>query len=104
MSTDTAEEQMTLRDFVRKLIHKHPSARNDYRLLVTYAWFYQTGNHSFTQFSPRQLKLMSSPESITRAFRALIRDEPELGPDEEVTNLRANRQKDMRQHFGRRSP
>lgn len=101
MSTNAVEAIQTLEDFLRTLIKKHPNVRNDYRLMVCYVWFYQTGNHSFTQFSKRQLQMMSSPTSITRAYRALKEREPEYGPDEPVASLREEREEELTDFYGR---
>ena len=95
------EELNTLEQRVEKILERHPGARSDYRLLVLYSWFYQSGNRAFLRFSPRQLSLMASPESITRAYRFIVSRRPELAAIPEVQELREQREEAMRLHYER---
>jgi len=95
------EELNTLEQRVERILERHPGARSDYRLLVLYSWFYQSGNRAFLQFSPRQLSLMASPESITRAYRHIVRGRPDLAATPEVQELRQQREEALRLHYGR---
>ena len=96
MSTDFD----TLQDLIERVLEKHPLARGSYKLLVSYTWFYQTGNRGFIEYSPRQLELMSSSEAITRTARRLRWERPDLAPPEAIQETRSHLQEEYRAYFG----
>jgi len=101
--TDAVTELETLEDFIERLIKIHPQARDDYRLLVLYTWFYKTGNKHFIEFGHYDLQKMPSPESITRAYRLVLEDKPDLGPSKQIRELRDQREHDLRYGLSGRS-
>lgn len=91
----------TLQEFIEKVLERHPQVRGSYKLLVPYAWFYQTGHRGFIEFSWPQLELMSSCEAITRTARRIRWERPDLAPPEEIQEKRKAIQEEYRQSFGR---
>lgn len=90
----------TLQQRIEKIMEIHPSTRGSYKLLVPYAWFYQTGHRGFIEFNRAQLELMSSSEAITRTARRLYYERPDLAPPAEVQKHRDQLQEEYRQYFG----
>lgn len=73
-----AKERETIQGNVEALLRQFPKTRSDYRILLFYYWHYVDRMISIipTQITAK----MTSPESITRAFRKVVVDNPSLGP------------------------
>lgn len=75
-------------DRVLALVRKYPKARSNYAFLVLSYWNEYEGA-SFVCPSLEVLTGLTSPESLTRAFRKVQADHPELRPPPSVQELRA---------------
>lgn len=96
-----ASELENMEEFIENLVKKHPSAVGNYNLMILYSWFYITGNRAFIQFTERDLNLMPSSETITRAWRSLKKKKPELA-DPDVEALRLDRENQYHEYYSRR--
>ena len=73
-----SKERDTMKENVKALLIRFPQCRESYKLLLFFYWHYIDGMISVL---PSQLTgKLSSPESITRTFRAVVSDNPSLQP------------------------
>ena len=100
--TEEAFEQkhQTIKENVKALCMEHPSVKSDYRKLVHYYWFYVQGLKNFIPLET--LEKLTSPESITRAFRKLCEEDPSFCPPERVKSAREEEQERYRRYYGKR--
>lgn len=81
-----AKERDTLHENVKALLTRFPECRDNYAYLVNFFWYYVDGLH---RFIPREvLKDLTSPESITRAYRKIVENNPHLQPSPETRRQR----------------
>jgi len=81
-----AKERETMKDNVKALLERFPDCRDSYKLLLFYYWHYVDGMISVL---PSQLtEKLSSPESITRTYRQVIREHPALAPTPKTARAR----------------
>jgi len=103
-----AKERDTLKKNVEILLTKFPECRNSYKLLLFYYWHYVDRMISIL---PRQLEgSLTSPESITRTYRQVIKQNPRLAPtpktqrarDEQLERMSAFYREEAREEHLRR--
>jgi len=88
-----AKERDTLQANVKALLERFPESRDSYQILVNFFWYYVDGLH---RFIPREvLKDLTSPESITRAYRKVVTDNPSLQPS---AKTRLQRDQQLERH------
>jgi len=91
-----AKERDTLQANVKALLERFPDSRDSYQVLVNFYWYYIDGLH---RFIPREvLKDLTSPESITRAYRKVVLDNPSLQPHAK-TRLQRDQQLDRYRRY-----
>ena len=94
-------ERASLKETVERILELKPETRSDDRELLLQKWYFETGNAALLKIRPEQLRLMSPPESVTRARRAIQAERPELRAAAAVEASRADLQEQYRQHYGR---
>jgi len=81
-----AKQRETLQKNVQDLLERFPECRESYSLLTNYFWYYIDGLH---RWIPREvLRDLTSPESITRTYRQIIRENPRLAPTPKTQRAR----------------
>ncbi len=92
-----AKERDTMKDNVKSLLTRFPQCRESYKLLLFYYWHYIDGMISVL---PSQLTgKLSSPESITRTFRAVVSDNPRLQPTAKTKKQRDTQLERYRKYY-----
>jgi len=81
-----AKERETMQKNVEDLLERFPELRNSYQMLVNFYWYYIDGLH---RWIPREvLRDLTSPESITRTYRQVIKQNPRLAPTPKTQRAR----------------
>lgn len=96
------ERHATIKENLKKLLTEHPDAKDDYRKLVQYFWYYIDG---LANFIPLEYLLkLTNPESIDRAFRKLKEEDPTFRSTKKIEEARAREEDYYRTHYGKRLP
>ena len=73
-----AKERATIQANVQAILERFPECKENYAVLVAYYHYYVD---NLQRWIPLQvLQELTSPESITRAFRKVVSDNPSLQP------------------------
>ena len=92
-----AKERETMKKNVQDLLEQFPECRNSYSLLLFYYWHYVDRMISVL---PQQLTgKLSSPESINRTFRQVVRDNPGLAPTPKTQRERDKQLERMAKYY-----
>lgn len=73
---------MTVYQAVKQILERHPNARDKYNMLV---------NVYLYEYCEWDWELLPCVESITRAFREVVKNHQELWPSRKIEELRNNR-------------
>lgn len=96
-----AKERETLHNNVKALLERFPDSRDSYQVLVNFYWYYIDGLH---RFIPREvLKDLTSPESITRAYRKVVTQHPHLQPSAKTRRQRDEQLERYRRYYSPRN-
>ena len=97
-----AKERETVHNNVKTILEKFPACRDNYSLLVNYYWYYIDRLH---RWIPKEvLKDLTSPESVTRAYRKVIGKHRHLGPTTITRRRRDAELERYRNFYGKPPP
>lgn len=80
------KEHNTIYDNILWLIREHPVTRENYAVLVAYYHFYVDNLQRWVPL--KVLRGLTSPESITRSFRKVVEQHPDLAPTPKTVKQR----------------
>ncbi len=98
MTTETAVRATQVKQGVERILNQYPETRDNDKVLMVRYWADIEGLVFDYSFPTRLITEGTSPESITRARRAIQQAGLYL-PSTEATLRRRQRQAEMREHF-----
>ena len=92
-----AKQRETLQKNIQDLLERFPDCREHYSSLVNFYWYYIDGLH---RWIPREvLRDLTSPESITRTYRQVIKEIPRLAPTPKTQRARDEQLERMSKYY-----
>lgn len=89
-----ASKKITVKTNIKLLVEKEPEVKDNYNLLITRYWEKFEQAHSL-----QDVFYCTSAESISRAFRSLVRT-GEIELSKGTKKVRKREEQDFRQHYG----